>query len=111
MKKISLRDLPNVPTPIPSIVEKKILIKPGEVENFHQFGRVVFGKGEGITPHAHDNFIEIMYVEDGRAIMHVGDKDIPIQKGDCITVGIGEIHSLVVENEEPFILLFFGIYS
>lgn len=108
MKHISLDSVPSFKTEFGD-GEKQIIIPPNTLSNFRQLGRVVFKKGLAVTPHSHPDFTEIMLVESGKGLMKVDENEFEVKSGDCIIVEINENHQITV-TEEPFTLLFFGIY-
>lgn len=111
MKHVKTFDLPEMPTSHSGVGKKRQIINTGEVPHLHQFGRVTFQPGEVVTEHSHEDFSEIMYIEEGQGDMKVDNETFQINKGSCITVSPNEKHTITVTGDKPLTLLFFGIYT
>ena len=49
-----------------------------------------------VVDHTHD-FVEIVYVLDGKGKQIIGDKEIDLEKGDMFIISSNESHSIVPE--------------
>ena len=60
------------------------MIKSHEYNNLQMFSRVIFQPKQSSQFHTHDDMIEVFYVLSGKGIFHTKDKEIIVEKDDCI---------------------------
>jgi len=89
---------------------KKILLTEDELKSRGHLVQIVKSEAHTeIKPHYHKQTIEIYYILKGNAILFFGDKRFRAQQGDAFLCEPGEVHGVVNDSDEEFILLVFKI--
>lgn len=60
------------------------------------------------APFHHHEYEEVIYILDGKGILHVGEESIPFQTGSSIYLPVGVPHCL--ENPGPFAMRVLGVF-
>ncbi|KAF9082755.1 hypothetical protein BGX29_011981, partial [Mortierella sp. GBA35] len=94
MKVTSLDSLPVAFLSHDSVVEKKVLLKYGEVPHVTQFAVATLKPGEQATKHLHKDMTETFHFQAGSGEMEVDDKTFEIKAGVTVTVFPGESHEI-----------------
>ncbi len=85
---------------------KKILFTEVELRSNGNFVQIVKNEAHTeIKPHYHKQTIETYYVLKGKAILFCGDKRFRAHQGDALLCEPGEIHGVVNDMDEEFLLL------
>ncbi|MEA5535071.1 cupin domain-containing protein [Crocosphaera sp. XPORK-15E] len=92
-------------------IQKKVMLKPGDIPNLTNFSQATFTPGQKTIPHLHETMYEVFFVESGEGIIRINEVDYPLLKGNCITVEPGEVHELMNRGSTDLILTYFGIVS
>ncbi len=109
MKKINTKNLKEIGVSHNSEIKKRVIIKSHEYNNLQMFSRVIFQPKQSSSPHTHDDMIEVFYVLSGKGIFHSKNKEIIVEKDDCISIPQGEEHWQHNPFSKPLELLYFGI--
>ena len=89
---------------------KKILFNEVELKSKGHFIQIVKNEAHTeIKPHYHQQTIETYYVLKGKAILFCGDKRFRARQGDALLCEPGEVHGVVNDTDEEFLLLVFKI--
>lgn len=88
---------------------KKVLIDKNEIPNLMMFSTATFKPNQKVELHKHDTMFEVFYVQSGKAEFTIDNTKHIVQKGDCITVEPGELHSQSNPFTEDVTWLYFGI--
>lgn len=109
MKLISLETLKLEPISHNKKVNKKVILKKGEVPHLTQFAQSIFPPGQIASEHVHEDMSEIFLVEAGQGIVKVDGQVNQIKKGDCIVVEPGDAHEFLNTGSEDLIFTYFSI--
>lgn len=109
MKIISLSDLPEEGISHNPEIKKRVMLGKGEIPCLTNFSQVRFKSGQASGAHAHENLYEVFFVEAGKGIIHVDDKEYQVQKGFCILVEPGEIHNIINTLSSELVITYFGL--
>ena len=89
---------------------KKILFTEDELQSQGHVVQVVKSEAQTeIKPHHHKQTIEIFHILNGNAILFFGNKRFRAQKGDTFFCEPGEVHGVINDTDEEFLLLVFKI--
>lgn len=88
---------------------KKVLIDKNEIPNLMMFSTATFKPNQKVELHKHDTMFEVFYVQSGKAEFTIDNTKHIVQKGDCITVEPGELHSQSNPFMEDVTWLYFGV--
>jgi len=66
----------------------------------HRVGPTAFDRLPARGPHAHD-FLVLLLVEDGRSVLRVDDRDVPLTPGDVVVVAPGAVVAPRVDDVAP----------
>ncbi|KAG0052892.1 hypothetical protein BGZ83_001977 [Gryganskiella cystojenkinii] len=109
MKVTDLETLPVAYISHDSSVEKKVLLKMGEVPNVSQLAVATLKPGEQASKHNHKDMTETFHFQAGAGEMEVDDKIFEIKAGMTVTVYPGEYHEIRNTGSENLVLIYFGI--
>ncbi|KAF9139771.1 hypothetical protein BGX30_007483 [Mortierella sp. GBA39] len=109
MKATTLDSLPVAYISHDSEVEKKVLLKNGEVPHVTQLAVATLKPGEQATKHYHKDMTETFHFQAGTGEMEVDDKTFEIKAGVTVTVYPGEKHEIRNTGSENLVIIYFGI--
>lgn len=90
-------------------IEKKVMLKKGDVSNLMMFNWAKIKPGEYVESHKHDNMYEIFYGLSGKLRCVVDKKTINLEKGDCLVVNPNEAHAFNNPSKKDAVFLCYGI--
>ena len=88
---------------------KKVFIEKGNIPNLMMFGSAVFKPGQEVSEHFHESMIEVFYVTSGKAKFVIEGEEYVAEKGDCVTIEVGERHAQSNPFDEDMTWIYFGI--
>ncbi|KAG0365598.1 cupin domain-containing protein [Gamsiella multidivaricata] len=109
MKITSLDSLPVAYVSHDSTVEKKVLLKNGDVPHVTQLAVATLKPGEQATKHHHNDMTETFHFQSGWGEMEIDDKVLEVKAGITVTVFPGEAHEIRNTGSENLVVLYFGI--
>jgi mannose-6-phosphate isomerase-like protein (cupin superfamily) len=109
MKIISLSQLPEEGVSHNPEIKKKVMLRKGEVPNLTNFSQALFKLGQAAGIHTHKDMYEIFFIENGRGIIQVEDKEYLVEKGFCIMVEPGESHDIINPASPELVVTYFGL--
>lgn len=109
MKVTFLNDLPSEGVSHNPAIQKKVMLRPGELPNLVYFSRAQFPPGECAGAHAHQDMCEVFFVESGLGTIRIDGTDYPLQKGTCAVVEPGEVHEVINTGSTELILTYFAL--
>ncbi|KAG0334268.1 hypothetical protein BG004_000488 [Podila humilis] len=109
MKATTLDTLPVAYISHDSTVEKKVLLKMGEVPNVSQLAVATLKPGEQASMHYHKDMTETFHFQSGAGEMQVDDKIFEVKAGTTVTVFPMEKHEIRNTGLENLVLIYFGI--
>ncbi|REG27671.1 hypothetical protein ATI61_1096 [Archangium gephyra] len=57
--------------------------------------------GAGVAPHIHADSVEMLYVEQGEAVMAIEGQMMPVKQGDAVYIPAGVRHSAAIPDNVP----------
>lgn len=109
MKYAHLNHLPSVPVSHDPAIQKRVVLRAGELPHLTQFAQAVLQPGQCVPAHVHADMSEVFWVVAGAGEMGVGDRALALNPGTCVAVEAGESHWLVNTGAEDLVLTYFGI--
>ncbi|KAF9421315.1 hypothetical protein BGZ94_008876 [Podila epigama] len=109
MKVTTLDTLPVAYISHDSTVEKKVLLKMGEVPNVSQLAVATLKPGEQASMHHHMDMTETFHFQAGQGEMQVDQKTFEIKAGTTVTVFPMEAHEIRNTGSEDLVIIYFGI--
>jgi quercetin dioxygenase-like cupin family protein len=109
MKLIHLSNLEEVGISHNPEIKKKVILHKGEIPNLMTFGQATFLPGQEVETHKHETMFEVFFIQKGKAIFTVSEKQIVLSEGDSITLEPNELHSQKNPFSEPVTWLYFCI--
>ncbi|KAG0095264.1 hypothetical protein BGZ93_006099 [Podila epicladia] len=109
MKTTTLDTLPVAYISHDSTVEKKVLLKMGEVPNVSQLAVATLKPGELASKHLHEDMTETFHFQSGTGEMEVNDKIFEVKAGTTVTVFPMESHEIRNTGSENLVIIYFGI--
>lgn len=109
MKLTSLTAIKEEPLTHNPKIQKRVMVKKGEVAHLTQFAQTTFRPGQISSEHVHDDIYEIYLVESGSGIVKVNGKVTQIKEGDSIVVEPQEAHEFLNTGSEDLTLTYFGV--
>ncbi|MBO0350191.1 cupin domain-containing protein [Phormidium pseudopriestleyi FRX01] len=90
-------------------IQKKVMLKAGELPHLTNFSQAKFAPGQVAAAHAHGDMCEVFFVSQGSGLIRVNGTDYPIESGTCIAIEPGEVHEVVNNSSQDLILTYFGL--
>ncbi|KAF8926437.1 cupin domain-containing protein [Dissophora ornata] len=109
MKVTALDSLPVAYVSHDSQVEKKVLLKYGEVPHVPQLAVATLKPGEQATMHHHKDMTETFHFQAGNGEMEVDGKILEVKAGITVTVFPMEAHEIRNTGAENLVVIYFGI--
>ncbi|KAG0290354.1 hypothetical protein BGZ98_003493 [Dissophora globulifera] len=109
MKVTTLDSLPVAYVSHDSAVEKKVLLKFGEVPHVPQLAVATLKPGEQATMHFHKDMTETFHFQSGTGDMEVNGKVFEVKAGTTVTVFPMEAHEIRNTGSENLVVIYFGI--
>ncbi|ORZ19286.1 cupin domain-containing protein [Lobosporangium transversale] len=109
MKITSLESLPVAYVSHDSKVEKKVLLKNGEVPHVTQLAVATLKPGEQASMHHHTDMTETFHFQSGSGEMEVDGKIFKVKAGTTVTVFPMEAHEIRNNGSKDLVVIYFGI--
>ncbi|MCT7981935.1 cupin domain-containing protein [Laspinema sp. A4] len=90
-------------------IQKKVMLKAGELPHLTNFSQAKFTPGQVATAHAHGDMCEVFFVSQGSGLIRVNGIDYSLEPGTCIAIEPGELHEVVNNSSQDLILTYFGL--
>jgi len=90
-------------------IKKTVLIRKGEIPQLMNFSTSIFKPGQEVDEHSHQTMYEVFQITSGKIDFVISGEKIVLEKGDCVTIEPGEIHSQSNPYQEEAHLTYFGI--
>lgn len=94
MKRISLSDLPLEAVSHNRAIQKKVLLRSGDVPHLVNFSQARFAPGQVAAAHHHTDMYEIFFVEAGQGAIAINGISHILAPGVCVAVEPGETHEV-----------------
>lgn len=109
MKIVSLADVPAEGVSHNPEIEKRVMLRRGDVPHLTNFSRTRLAPGQVASAHEHADMHEVFYVERGAGVMKVDDEELRLEAGVCVAVAPGERHEIANTGEDNLVLCYFGV--
>lgn len=109
MKFVSLDHLPNETVSHNPAIQKKVILRKGDLPHLTNFSQAYFAPGQVAAAHAHQDMCEVFFVEAGEGQITIDGKPYPLQAGTCVAVEPGEVHEVRNTGTTDLILTYFGL--
>lgn len=109
MKIKSLKGTPKEPISHDPNILKQVWIRRDEIPNVTQFSKVVFKPEQVVSSHVHRDMYEVFLTTQGKGIIEIDEKAIPISSGVLITVEPGEYHKVINNSKDDLNIIVLGI--
>jgi quercetin dioxygenase-like cupin family protein len=109
MKQVSLNDLPIERVSHNASIQKKVMLRSGDLPHLINFAQATFAPGQVAPGHAHQDMCEVFFIESGTGNMCVDGIDYLLSPGTCIAVEPGEVHEVSNRGTEDLVITYFGI--
>ncbi|NJK27831.1 MAG: cupin domain-containing protein [Coleofasciculaceae cyanobacterium SM2_3_26] len=109
MKQTSLNDLPSQQVSHNPAIQKKVMLRMGDLPHLTNFSQAYFAPGQIAAAHAHRDMCEVFFVQAGEGTITINGAVYPLRAGSCIAVEPNEVHEVVNTGSEELVLTYFGI--
>jgi quercetin dioxygenase-like cupin family protein len=109
MKIRALNDLPPEAVSHNAAIQKKVMLRGGELPHLTNFAQAKFAPGQVAPAHSHGDMCEVFFVSQGRGLIRIQGIDYPLETGVCIAVEPGEVHEVINNSSQDLILTYFGL--
>ena len=94
-------------------VYKKVLVKPFDVQrgNLQMINWSKMPPGKSFRKHYHEDLEEVFLMIDGTAELVCGDEAVVLERGDCVCIPPGIVHSMKNLSENDVLYIVVGIAS
>jgi mannose-6-phosphate isomerase-like protein (cupin superfamily) len=90
-------------------IEKRVILRSGEVPSVTTFAQACFAPGQETTVHAHQTMYEIYLVESGGGEILVDGRNVELTPGVSVIVEPRELHQVRNTGTIDLVLTYFGI--
>lgn len=109
MKHIALSHIPEEPVSHNPAIQKKVMLRLGDLPHLTNFSQARFQAGQVAAAHAHHDMCEVFFVEAGTGTIQVDGQAYSLEPGVCIAVEPGETHEVRNNGAEELVLTYFGL--
>jgi mannose-6-phosphate isomerase-like protein (cupin superfamily) len=109
MKRVSLADVPAEGVSHNPEIEKRVMLRRGDVPHLLGFSRARLAPGQTARAHAHADMHEVFYVESGTGVMKIDNEELKLEAGVCVAVSPGERHEVANAGDDDLVLCYFGV--
>lgn len=109
MKFTELNQLPTEPVSHNPAIQKKVMLRLGDLPHLTNFAQARFAPGQVAAAHSHQDMCEVFFVEAGIGVMQLDDRSYPLHAGVCIAVEPNETHEITNTGSEELVLTYFGL--
>jgi len=92
-----------------SDINKRVMIKNGELGCITQFAQSIFPAGAVAEEHVHCDMGEVFLIESGGGEIVVNDRAYPLGPGTCVVVEPGDRHELKNTGATDLVVTYFGV--
>lgn len=110
MKFTSLDNLPAESVSHNPEINKKVMLRSGDLPNLTNFSQARFAPGQTARGHAHQDMSEVFFVEAGSGKILINGTEYPLVPGNCVAVEPEEVHEVINSGGEELVLTYFGIH-
>jgi quercetin dioxygenase-like cupin family protein len=111
MKHVSLNSISAEGVSHNSAIQKKVMLRSGDLPHLVNFARATFTPGQVAAGHAHQDMCEVFFIESGTGNICVDGTDYPLLPGTCIAVEPGEVHEVQNTGAEALVISYFGLLA
>ena len=109
MKHTALQTLPNESVSHNPAIQKKVMLRLGDLPHLTNFSQARFAPGQVAAAHAHQDMCEVFFVESGSGRIQIDGQVYPLEAGVCVAVEPGEVHEVSNPGAEELVLTYFGL--
>lgn len=109
MKFTSLEHLPEEAVSHNPAIQKKVMLRSGDLPHLTNFSQAYFAPGQVASGHAHQDMAEVFFVEAGEGIIVIDGEPYELRPGACVAVEPGETHEVKNTGETILVLTYFGL--
>lgn len=109
MKRVALDELAIEPVSHNPAIQKKVMLRFGELPHLTNFAQARFAPGQIAPAHAHADMCEVFFVEAGSGSICIDGQNYVLRAGVCIAVEVGETHEVSNTGTEELVLTYFGL--
>jgi quercetin dioxygenase-like cupin family protein len=109
VKYVTLSQIPEEPVSHNPEIQKKVMLRLGELPHLTNFSQARFAPGQVAAAHTHTDMCEVFFVEAGTGVMNVNEQSYALEAGVCIVVEPGEMHEVINQGNNELVLTYFGL--
>ncbi len=109
MKQSHLKTLPLEAVSHNPAIQKRVMLRQGELPHLTNFSQATFEPGQTATAHSHSDMAEVFFVEAGQGEIWVDGICYALEPGSCTAVEPGESHEVRNTGKTPLVLTYFGL--
>lgn len=109
MKLTSLDNLPQEAVSHNQAIQKKVMLRKGDLPHLTNFSMATFAPGQIAGAHFHSDMCEVFFVQSGSGIIRIDSTEYALTPGTCIALEVGESHEIVNTGATDLVLTYFGL--
>lgn len=109
MKLTSLADLPAELVSHNPAIQKKVLLRPGDLPHLTNFSQARLAPGQIAAAHHHADMYEVFFVTSGTGTITIDRTPYALTPGVCVAVEPGESHEVKNTGNDELVLTYFGL--
>lgn len=87
------------------------MLRNGELPHLANFSQSRLDPGQVASPHVHKDMYEVFFIEEGKGIIRVNDREYQLKKGVCVAVEPGETHEIKNIGPSELVITYFGLLA
>ncbi|GAB4340748.1 MAG: hypothetical protein OHK0047_32140 [Leptolyngbyaceae cyanobacterium] len=111
MKLTSLSDLPAEFVSHNPEIQKKVMLRPGDLPHLTNFSQARLAPGQIASAHQHIDMYEVFFVMSGVGVITLDRTPYALTPGVCVAVEPGETHEVKNTGDEELVLTYFGVLA
>ncbi|UIE38795.1 cupin domain-containing protein [Leptodesmis sichuanensis] len=111
MKLTSLSDLPAEFVSHNPEIQKKVMLRPGDLPHLTNFSQARLAPGQIASAHHHVDMYEVFFVMSGVGVITLDRTPYALTPGVCVAVEPGETHEVKNTGDEELVLTYFGVLT
>ncbi|MGQ9871142.1 cupin domain-containing protein [Leptodesmis sp.] len=92
-------------------IQKKVMLRPGDLPHLTNFSQARLAPGQIASAHQHIDMYEVFFVISGTGVITIDRTPYALTPGVCVAVEPGEHHEVKNTGNDELVLTYFGVLA